>query len=463
MIIKPLIRRNFFIFASSALVFIMIAVFTTWIMTSFERDRMFTRPAKMNRTLLSSFDEDPFVALSRLKEFSQKTSGDQHDLIDAEGVSLVELKQVLEPLDSEQLQKLQSDQSVQLKKSIGPGQPPMIVSTTNKPGVFLLSRLGPPPGKPPVGPFVLLGSLILCVLISIGLALIYQFSKYRARAEEAFSVLSSLRDGKLSARMPERKYDELSPLITAFNQMAGDIEGVVDQLRRADHSRRELLQDLAHDLRTPLTSLKTFLDTLKYSSEKLTENKRQEILDLCSSEVEYFGKLVEDLLFLAQITEPKYSLGTEHLDLRERVADQMTVFRQRYPNIDFKIETAGDDFQITGSTKLMDRLLRNAFENSCSFARHKILVKIESHFKELRFSLIDDGPGFSEKTLAEFGTKKASRQLVSDSEHKRISVGIGSVIMKEIATLHLGHISAENILEHDKVIGAKVSFWFTKL
>lgn len=463
MIIKPLFRKNFFIFASSALVFIMIAVFTTWIMTSFERDRMFARPAQMNRALLKAFGPDPFVALEKLREFSKETNHDQHDLIDAQGVSLVTHQSLLpRPLNEEQLQQLAKDKSISFERHLRPGPPPLVITETETAGVFLLSRMGPPPGKPPVGPVVLIGSLIFFVLISIGLALVYQFSKYRVRAEEAFAVLSSLRDGKLSARMPERKYDELSPLVGAFNQMAGDIEIMVDQLRRADHARRQLLQDLAHDLRTPLTSLKTFLETMQFSSAKLTEEKRQEILALCFSEVEYFGKLVEDLLFLAQITEPKYSLGTEHLDLRERVSDQLTVFKQRYPQIQFESEIVGSEFMITGSAKLIDRMLRNAFENSCSFARHVINIHLESSVKEIKISIIDDGPGFSEKTLAEFGTKKASRVFTGDPEHKRISVGIGSVIMKEIAILHSGNLHAENIVNNGSVQGAKVSFWFSK-
>lgn len=461
MITKRLFRQNYLIFASIVLVFIAVAISASWILTSFERDRMFMRPAGMTRTLLMTFDPDPFKAIFKLNEFAENGKMEKHDLLDADGKSLLSGAKILaEPLNAEQLAALEKDNSIQINRSFFPGPPPTL-STTNKPGVFLYSKFGPPRGKPPVGPIVTLIALVACVLLSIGVALFYQFSKYRVRAVEALQVLVSLREGNLSARLPENDKDELAPLTQAFNEMAGDLEHMVDQLRKADSTRRQLLQDLAHDLRTPLTSLKTFLETLQTSGQKLNEEKRQEVLSLCSSEVEYFGKLVEDLLFLAQITEPKYSLGNERVSLRDKVNEQITVFKQRYPQLNFNVITHGDSFEVMGSSQLMDRLFRNAFENSSSFARSQVTIDLSHVDHTVKISLLDDGPGFSAKALSEFGHKKSSRALTGPSDSKRISVGIGSVIMKEIAQLHAGHLSAENIYRDNNVTGAKVSFSFS--
>ncbi len=63
MITHKLFRKNYLIFASIVLVFIVIAISASWILTSFERDRMFMRPASMNRALLNAFDPDPFKAI----------------------------------------------------------------------------------------------------------------------------------------------------------------------------------------------------------------------------------------------------------------------------------------------------------------------------------------------------------------------------------------------------------------
>ncbi|KYG63288.1 hypothetical protein AZI85_04455 [Bdellovibrio bacteriovorus] len=467
MITKPLFRKNFLIFVSIILVFVVVAIASSWILTSFERDRMFLRPAGMNRALLDAYDKDPFKALPLLNEFSRKNGLEQHDLINADGVSLTTGKKVLSSsLTADQLRALQKDLAISASPSETqrmPGPPPEVISVTNQEGVFLLSKFGGSQDKPPIGPIVTLIALIACIIISIGIALLYQFSKYQERSREALDVLNSLREGNLSARLPSRKFDELALLTNAFNEMAGDLENMVEQLRKADRTRRELLQDLAHDLRTPLASLRSFLETLQTANHQLSEEKRQEVLSLSFTEVEYFGKLVEDLLFLAQITEPKYSLGTETIHLEERVQEQVTVFRQRYPGLQFDFQKTGDAFALMGAPRLIDRMLRNAFENSSSFAKSKIRIELTQSGKDLRLQLIDDGPGFSEKGLLEFGHKKSSRTLVSESlDNKRISVGIGSVIMKEIAQLHGGQLRAANQVEDGKVLGAKVSFSFTK-
>lgn len=458
MITRSLFRKNFIIFASIALVFVAIALATTWILTSFERDNMFAGPANMHRALLDTLDEDPLKAIVKLNEVARNAGLREHDLVNAQGLSLLSGKQILPyKISQSQIQKIETEGILNFGKKNFP-VPPLAITKTKQPGIYLVSSPGPPGEKrPPIGPFVTLAALIVCILISIAVALLYQFSKYHERSLEALKVLSSLREGHLSARLPTKKFDELAPLTEAFNQMASDLEVMVDQLRKADHSRRTLLQDLAHDLRTPLTSLTTFLETLRMSSQKLSEEKKQEVLGLCFSEVEYFGKLVEDLLFLAQITEPKYSLGTEKIDLPAKVAEQIAVFKERFPNKQFTITSPQEKLEVSGSARLIERLLRNALENSSSFAKSSVRVNLERQGTQLIISVSDDGPGFSEQGLLDFGHKKASRVLKEDTKGQRISVGIGSVIMKEIAQLHLGTLHAENLFDSDKIVGAKVS------
>lgn len=468
MIQKALFRKNYVIFASIVLVSIFLAISTSWILTSFERDRMFMGPANMHRSLLKTFDEDPLQALTKLNAFAAENKMPPSELVDAEGRSVVSGQKVfLNPLTEDQLQKIKEDHSIQLHNAPGEGAPskgpPIVLSETTRPNIYLYSQMKPPGGGgPPRGPVVTLISLVACILISLGVALFYQFSKYQARSDEAVEVLNRMREGNLNARMPQKKFDELAPLVQAFNQMAGDLEHMVERLRKADQARRQLLQDLAHDLRTPLTSLRTFLETMQSAGTRLQESQRQEILDLSFSEVEYFGKLVEDLLFLAQITEPQYSPGTEVIDLREKLEEQAMVFRRRYPHLQIGIQTRGDSFTVRGSNQLMDRLLRNAVENSSSFAKSNLQFEIQDEGDHLLLSLIDDGPGFSTKALVEFGYKKASRVLVKEQDNQRISVGIGSVIMKEIALLHGGDLKAENVLRNGQIQGARVSISLKK-
>ncbi|MNK15833.1 Sensor histidine kinase MtrB [compost metagenome] len=494
MITKPLFRKTYFIFVSVTLVSIFIAFASTWIMARVERDRNFPRfrPTNMMRGILLELDADPIKAVKKLTKATQDNPMMRFDLINAEGMSLISHQRVIpQPLTTEQLTRLKSEGTLPYGDGLhgerphpprpplipggppgppgGPGgpprPPPFEIFPSPTEGAFFVAIFNAPKMPPPPNLMLItVIALVTCTLISVGIALLYQFSKYRERANEAFNILNELKHGNLAARMPSKKFDELAPLVTAFNHMADDLERMVENLRKADHARRQLLQDLAHDLRTPLTSLNTFLETLQHSSQKISEDKRQEMLALCFTEVEYFGRLVEDLLFLAQITEPKYSIGAEEINLSDRISEQISIFKTRYPHLKYQLilPEANPTCVVMGSSKLVDRLLRNAFENSSSFARSHLRIELTEETNSVRVHLSDDGEGFSEKALKEFGSKKASRVLSGDTHHQRISVGIGSVIMKEIAQLHSGDIKAENIFDADGIAGAKVSFLLSK-
>jgi signal transduction histidine kinase len=505
MITKPLFRKNFLVFSGFILVAIFIAFASSFIIMSFERkeheremmNRPMPKPGEMMHKMFVLMDRDPFIAVKNVQTALESDAFFQVDLVDASGKSLTNNKNFLpEALSAKELEQIKTK-----PLAIGGDEmrPQFQIFSTPQEGTYFVvnmrgprmggprggppgpgpggpgdmrgPHMGPPPGGPmgpPPGPnplVITVVALIACVLISLGIALFYQFSKYRERATEAFAVLSELKHGNLAARMPVKRFDELAPLVSSFNLMADDLERMVENLRKSDHARRQLLQDLAHDLRTPLASLKTFLEALKNSSAKMSAEKREEVISLCFSEVDYFGRLVEDLLFLAQITEPKYSPGTEEIILMEKIAEQVNVFKHRYPNLKYEITAQSDlaSHPMVGSPQLIERLLRNSFENSSSFAKNKVHVNYETLGESIRVQITDDGPGFSAEALKEFGHKKSRRVLSTDPGNQRISVGIGSVIMKEILELHSGVLSAENVSSEDGIVGGRITLTLPKL
>lgn len=478
MIAKPLFRKNYFLFVGIfLLVFALFLVFdfmSRSINRSINRERMVPPHHEMVEGLLDA-SGDP---LKTLKEF-RETNGDrefmQMDIVRADGKSALDGTDVLtEPLTGEELAKLSAGETIFQNREQGP---PALVSALKAPDLFVTTRPrhrgapgGAPPGPggpgfgPPPGPpiFVIL-SFFACICISVGIALLVFFSNYRKRAEESLVVLNALKSGDLTARMPTGKLDELAPLTSAFNHMADEIQRLFETLRKSDEARRRLLQDLAHDLRTPLASLRTFVETLQESGDRLTAEKRGEILQLCRGEIDYFSNLVEDLLFLAQITEPKYTLEHHAVDLHAEVEAQVQVFRNRSPQIGFTVDDRTSRTPVVqGSPKLIARLLRNALSNSAHHARAAVrVILVEDSAGLIRVTVEDDGPGFSPKALEEFGIKKGSRVLSDEGGAKKISVGIGSVIMREITQLHGGTLRAENRVDGaGRAAGARIEISF---
>ena len=154
------------------------------------------------------------------------------------------------------------------------------------------------------------------------------FRSLRESVVLADSVLADLQGGNLKARFPVRSKDEIGRVMSRFNRMADEIERLVEQIRGVEKSRMALLQELAHDLRTPVASLKNLLETL--DAYQLSEAKKSgekdpvgvELVTLAIKEVEYFERLVEDLLVLAQVSEPRYRSGKDQVLFNELLEDE---------------------------------------------------------------------------------------------------------------------------------------------
>ncbi|MBF0313950.1 MAG: HAMP domain-containing histidine kinase [Oligoflexia bacterium] len=331
----------------------------------------------------------------------------------------------------------------------------------------------PPPPRPPhpfypfpgshrMGVFPIL-FLLLSVLLGVWMGLVLLFSSLQKNALLADSVIADLQNGNLKARFPIKKMDEVGQLMNRFNQMASEIERLVEQLRNVEKSRVTLLQELAHDLRTPITSLKNILETVSSKGSSLSQEVHDEMITLSLKEVLYFERLVEDLLVLAQTNEPKYHHGGNHVIINELVVNEIENMSTQYisnnKKINFTTDIHNEEIETLGDEHLLRRMFRNALENALSFAKFsvKILIYLSDDKKNVVISIEDDGNGFSQKALDSYGKRRVTRVLTQTSDG-RASLGLGSVIMKTVTDVHHGNIEIGNIIDHDKntIVGAKV-------
>lgn len=324
----------------------------------------------------------------------------------------------------------------------------------------------PPQGMARVMPILGIGSLILSLLIGVGLTLFVIYLSVRKKVRDADFVISELHKGNLKARFAIDRNDEFGQAMLRFNQMADEIEHLVSHLKSVEVSRRKLLQELAHDLRTPIASLKTLLETLEMNSAKLDEKTKSELLSLSNKEISYFARLVEDLLVLSQVDEPKYSSVTSGVSVAQLLQEEIYDIELKNPlkKINFKSDFAEGEPLIQGDAKLLKRMLRNALENSVSFARSELWVSINDlGHGSYSISVADNGQGFRPDDLAHFGERRITRQIIDGGGQGRVSVGLGSVIMKKICEFHGGELRADNRIDENGVItGAIISFRFVR-
>jgi signal transduction histidine kinase len=302
-------------------------------------------------------------------------------------------------------------------------------------------------------------SLAVSALIGVALAMLVLFKSLRDQAQLADSVIAELQRGNLKARFPIRRLDEIGLAMSRFNKMADEIERLVEQLRNVERSRMALLQELAHDLRTPVASLKNLLETLQSAQAgggALDPGLRDELMGLALKETDYFERLVEDLLVLAQVSEPRYLPAREVVDLKDLLDEETDgLAARRAGKLRVVKELGPRGVLVQGDPQLLRRMLRNALDNAFSFARGEVRVRLEQAASgEARISVEDDGPGLSPEALASYGERRVSRVLGTQAGSERLSVGLGSVIIKTVARSHGGEALASNRVDRG---GASVS------
>lgn len=345
----------------------------------------------------------------------------------------------------------------------GPRPPERLFAVPDDPATQLLVRLGPPPGNggPLTMTLFLFGAILLASFASAALL----FWRFRDKAEMAKSVLGRIQHGDLKARFPISKWEDASQILTLFNTMADEIERLVNRLRRNERSRMEMLGDIAHDLRTPIASLRTAIEGLDDRHGAVSRAVMAEFTQMAVRETEYLERLVEDLLFLAVMFEPKYRSAADNVAPEAVIRSQLPAVAAKYPGIQWSVEVEPgvENAQIGGDPHLLARLMRNALENAFSFARGRVTTELRAApGGGVTVRISDDGPGFSAEALLAFGTKRTTRYLAGSPSGTRLSVGLGSVIMKAIVAAHAGSLEPANVLSPSgATIGARVTLAFT--
>lgn len=315
------------------------------------------------------------------------------------------------------------------------------------------------------GPFLWIQGIhtFTTAALAVFLALSISFYYLRKKSLEARKVLSELGSGNLKARFEIKRFDEFGNLILDFNRMAQEIERLVMRLHETERSRSNLLQELGHDLRTPLTSLATSIDAFKFHHEKLNEEEKEELFSMIESDIRYFTDLLEKLTMVATIDEPQYKASTEKINLSD-LLDVEIKNRQSASKDGVQWNLHTDPLSpsvIQGDSHLITRLFKNAFDNASRYAHSQVRINLITVKNSVEIVIMDDGPGLSEEALVSFGKRKERRELKRRNV-RDFSLGLGSVIMKTIAEVHGGHVSVFNGSHSHHLQGACVKVVFQR-
>jgi signal transduction histidine kinase len=287
------------------------------------------------------------------------------------------------------------------------------------------------------------------LLVGAALAAVTIFGPARKRLRAVEDAARRLGGGDLTARAPSQGGDEAAAVAQAFNAMADDLGERAKALAASDQARRQLLADVSHELNTPVTAMRGYLETLTMPDFPIDEAKRTRYLSIVGEETARLERIVGDLLDLARLEGGGGSLQLEDVSVAQ-LFDRIVARHERAAAaagvlITSSIQPGADTLR--GDRDRMEQALQNLAANALRYAPRGTTIEIGARKTSEGVSLTvsDQGPGIAPEHLPHvfdrFYKAEASR---SGQRDPSAGSGLGLSIVKAIVERHGGTVAVKS-------------------
>ena len=291
--------------------------------------------------------------------------------------------------------------------------------------------------------FVLLGILLFSLIFLL-------LQRKMARDIETIArAVKQISEGDLSTRLELEGEGELTDIAENLNRMEEDIQELIDKERTSEQSKTDLITNVAHDLRTPLTSILGYLELLR-KNQKLSPEMQQKYLDIAYNKSVRLQKLIEELFGFTKLSYGKINMNVAKVDIVELLAQ---LLEESYPNFqknglsyDFVSNRKSQIIEADGD--LLARLFDNLIGNAIKYGKEgkRVRVNLRADREIVTIKIVNYGYVIPENELP----------LIFDrfyrTDHSRTNAsgpggtGLGLAIVKNITDMHHGTVSVSSDL-----------------
>ncbi len=253
-----------------------------------------------------------------------------------------------------------------------------------------------------------------------------------SRAAKSFAA------GKFDVRVPVTGSDEIAELAAAFNNMA-------ESLAAADEMQRSFVSNVSHDLRTPMTTISGFIDSIL--SGAIPPEKQDYYLGVISAEVQRLSRLVSAPLDISRMQAGERKFTMAPFDVCELARQILISFEQKIDarRLEVSFETDSDRMEVLADRDSIHQVLYNICDNAIKFADEggSYQISVREKEKKIFVSVYNTGAGIAESDLPHvferFYKSDKSRGL------DKTGVGLGMYISRAIIEAHGERIWAESV------------------
>ncbi|MBT2684984.1 HAMP domain-containing sensor histidine kinase [Bacillus sp. ISL-37] len=301
-----------------------------------------------------------------------------------------------------------------------------------------------------VPPFSQFKEMTYAILGAIGiglavlLALILLWTWYISKTilqplKEIYHATEEVIEGNLDYKIRYGKQDEIGRFIHGFDLMREHLKKSVEQQQQYERARKQLIASISHDLRTPLASIKGYVEGLEDGIAK-NEEMQKKYYSVIKSKTNQLDRLIEDLFEFSKFELEQLSIDKNLVNSREFFQETFHSAQLDYQGVELVLADPLPSISLQIDSDRIKQVMANLVDNAVKYGGTNILLKVETQGGYLQIIIKDNGQGIAEEDLPLIfnpffrGEKSRSRESGG--------TGLGLAIVKYIVNAHGGEIRA---------------------
>jgi two-component system sensor histidine kinase VanS len=297
-------------------------------------------------------------------------------------------------------------------------------------------------------PEIKFGILLVCGLIVFLTSFFIMISDFISYVNEISKGIQEISEGNLGIVLEVKGNDEFSHLAENINKMTQEVIVIMDRERETERSKNELITSVAHDLRTPLTSITGYLELLR-SNHTLEDETKDKYIDIVYNKSKRLENLIYNLFDFTKLNHGKINLKTGTINIVKLLEQLLDEFYPSFQsnNLEYEFETTKKDILIEADGDLIARLFDNLINNAVKYGADGKLIRvcISETAGMVKADVINYGKVIPNQELNNI-FKKFYRVEQSRSEDTG-GTGLGLAIAKNVVDMHNGTIEVTSTLK----------------
>ncbi len=302
-------------------------------------------------------------------------------------------------------------------------------------------------------------------LLIAGVVGVFLFGLLTRRLRAMKEVVGAFEKGQLDRRIEVKSSDEIGQLAASFNQMADTIVANVEDLKRTDRLRRELIANVSHDLRSPLAAMQGYLETIIMKNDTLSPDERLQYMNIVLKNTRSLNTLVGELFELSKLDAQQIEPHFEAFSIAELVQDVVMQFQPKAAHLNLTLEADLPErlSLVYADIGLVERAISNLIDNALRYtpAGGHVRIVPSDEGNAVSVQVIDTGYGIPAEDLPHI-FERFYRVEKSRARDKG-GTGLGLAITQKILELHGSTLAVQSALGKGTTFSFALPIWKTPL